>query len=227
MRIVHVDYHAHGLRALGALMPRHNTIDESTRRALLRDVQQLLPPHERAFAVVYDEAKRMVFASATNGNVYYRRYPAADTWRILGAESDVDACVPYHVRQARRQREAESDGEPDTDGAHNGAHDTDGAHSASGNDSASADSASSTATSAEDVWEEAEARFAEFYITHAHERPWPICYAGLRTGLSCSSHAVVFVYDRGRYYALCAVHAYEFLATSPTAELRTEFPTWW
>jgi hypothetical protein len=213
-------------------MPRPGTIDESVRRALLREVQQLLPPHERAFAIVYDEAKRMVFASATDGNVYYRRYPQADTWRILGAESDDDARVPYHVRQARRRREAESDGEPGTNGAHrtDGAHDTDGAHngahSASGNGSTSADNASSTATSAEDVWEEAEARFAEFYIAHAHERPWPICSARLQGGLSCSSNAVVLISHCGRYHALCAIHAYEFLATNPTAKLRTEFPAW-
>jgi hypothetical protein len=196
-------------------MPRPGILDEPTRQALLRDVQQLLPPHERAFAVVYDKTKRMVFASATNGNVYYRRYPETDTWRILGAVDPDEACVPYHVRQARRQREA------------SGGADTDKARSDVGGDgSAGTDNASDDAAAAADAWEEAEARFAEYYISHAHERPWPICSARLQSGLSCSSHAAVLVYNCGRYHALCVVHAHEFVAVHPTAELRTEC-AWW
>jgi hypothetical protein len=198
-------------------MPRPGVLDEPTRQALLRDVQQLLPPHERAFAVVYDEAKGMVFASATDGNVYYRRYPENDAWRILGADED-EACVPYHVRQAQRQREAASGG-ADTGGA-----DTDKARSGDG--SAGADNANAAAANTADAWEEAEARFAEFYISHAHERPWPICSERLLGKPPCSNHAVVLIYNCGRYHALCAMHAHEYLAVHPTAELRTEC-SWW
>jgi hypothetical protein len=195
-------------------MPRSGVLDEPTRRALLRDVQQLLPPHERAFAVVYDEAKRMVFASATDGNVYCRPYPGdSDSWRILGADPS-EACVPYHVRQAQRQREAASGGA-----------DTDKACSDIGGDgSAGANSASAAASAVADTWEEAEARFAEYYIAHAHERAWPICDEGRQGGIGCISNAAVKIYNCGRYHVLCAIHAREFVAFHPTAQLCTRFP---
>jgi hypothetical protein len=199
-------------------MPRSGVLDEPTRRALLRDVQQLLPPHERAFAVVYDEAKRMVFASATDGNVYCRPYPGdSDSWRILGAVDPSEACVPYHVRQAQRRREAASGGA-----------DTDKACSDIGGDgSAGANSASAAASAAADTWEEAEARFAEYYIAHAHERPWPICCTTW-TSERCESLAVVMVTCRtcypARYLALCMEHARDFFCIHPTAQVRTEYP---